>query len=570
MEENEIRLKDILFYTLRKWRIIVIFALACAILVGSFVVIDRALDLADEKKMATWQAKYELARNTYWESIHRLEREISENERLAAEAKEAIELLNTAKTDHEMQIADLEADIVYYEALIADYQTTISQLREKCTDLEYYLEYRKEQNENSLLMAIDPYNVCVYESYLRVDSGYQIQPDSTYQDPDPTAELRQTYRLLVSNTEFYQNMIEALSLETEVRYLTEVISVETYSTKSLRVHVIAKEEAWAKKVGDYIVKAIKDAHTHVSSSIAAHDLTEYNANSYSVVDLSIYTKQSAHLQEATNYETQIREIDVTILNTEAEARLLGADIRTFRQQIQEIKLAIAQLPIQAQTLEQQINGYNGANVKLKADRLALLETPEPQYAGPTLANLTVAFVKYAAVGAAVGAFVTALYFAAIAAFGSKLLSPGQICESTGSKFFGFWPKKGKKLFAFIDNWLDRLAGNGAKNMASDLATDLVLSNIKLACADSKKVLLCGGAPRATLDALTSAVKALLPGAEIFTGGIISNDPDVVRGLMECDAVILVEQLDRSGMHAATELKDRIQDMNKPLLGVILT
>ena len=43
MQEKEISLKDMLFCALRKWRKIVIFAIICAILMGSVVAGFRAI-----------------------------------------------------------------------------------------------------------------------------------------------------------------------------------------------------------------------------------------------------------------------------------------------------------------------------------------------------------------------------------------------------------------------------------------------------------------------------------------------------------------------------------------------
>jgi 4-hydroxy-3-methylbut-2-enyl diphosphate reductase IspH len=106
-------------------------------------------------------------------------------------------------------------------------------------------------------------------------------------------------------------------------------------------------------------------------------------------------------------------------------------------------------------------------------------------------------------------------------------------------------------------------------MTPECATDLVLSNALVACKDQKKILLCGGASEKIIAEMADAMKAQLPGVEVICGTTISSDPAVVRGVAECDAVILVEQLDCSGINAALQLKNRAKAINKPVLGVVL-
>jgi hypothetical protein len=68
--------------------------------------------------------------------------------------------------------------------------------------------------------------------------------------------------------------------------------------------------------------------------------------------------------------------------------------------------------------------------------------------------------------------------------------------------------------------------------------------------------------------LAEAVKAQLQNVEVLSGGTIEADPAVVRGVANCDAVILMEQLNRSSINAAVALKERSQAMEKAVLGVI--
>ena len=77
---------------------------------------------------------------------------------------------------------------------------------------------------------------------------------------------------------------------------------------------------------------------------------------------------------------------------------------------------------------------------------------------------------------------------------------------------------------------------------------------------SGTILLCGGAAKETVAEIAQAMKAQLPNLEVISGGTVGSDPAVVRGLAECDAVILVEQLDQSDINAAMQLKARAKEL----------
>ena len=573
MQETEFSFSDMLFGALRKWRKAIVFAIVCAILVGAVVAAVRVVEMNDPEKVEKWQTEYDVAYGAYWAAIHEFDRQISANERLAAQAQISIERLNLQKTEYEAQLKDLDEQIKLYEARIKDYEASIASLEHEKERLEYYLNYRKEHNANNLLMKINPYKVNVYDVYFRVDSHYQILPDMTEQNTDPTAEMLQMYRLAVTNTKFYQQMIEHQDLKTEVRYLTDVISVDNYGTNSIRVRVISDSAEWAENVGKYIAKAIEDEYTNVQNLIGTeepHSLERYKTISYETVDNSIYSTQYNYNQEVLNYEASIRNVDASILNTDASIRSINADIRSLKQRIEEINLTLANMPLNIKELEESIADYNDDNFEFRTEQLELLKKPEPEYGGYTPVSVITGFVKFAIIGGVVSAILAFVYFAIVGILKGKVLSSKAVSEAVNVEFFGYWPKATKKkAFAFVDGFIDNMSGCTVKGMSSETATELVVSNIAVACAESKKVMLCGGASKEVIAEVANAVKAQLPDVEVICGGTIGLDPVVVRGVAECDSIVLVEQLDESALDAAVRLKERAQAMNKPVLGVVV-
>ena len=569
MQETELNLKDLFCCVLRKWRKIVIFALICTMLGGLVGAVVRIIFMNDAEKVELWETEFEIEHGMYWAAISDVERKIAENDRLASMAELELANFETRKADFEAQKTDLKSQIDYSNILIQNYEANNEQLLREREQLDYYLAYRKEQNEKSLLMWIDPYNVNVYEVYLRVDSGYEILPEYTYQNIDPTAEILQTYRLLVSKTNFFDQMITDLKLNTEVRYLTEVINVSNYNTNSLCIRVMSDSAAWAKTVAEYVSDSLLAAHGHVEASIAEHKITEYNSIAYSAVDLSVYSKQQSYIQEAIDYEESIRDVNTSILNNEAEIREIHADIRDFTYQIEQLDLAIEHLPLDKQAKEDEIGNYRDANYELRKESIKLREEPEPEYDGDSPISVLIAFIKFALVGGVAGVFIAAVYFVVAAVLSGKILSSEQLCSAMQCDFFGVWPRKHKKFLGSVDRWADRVSGNAAKDTTLEGATNLVLSNASVSCGSMKKILLCGGAAKETVAEIAQAMKAQLPNLEVISGGTVGSDPAVVRGLAECDAVILIEQLDQSDINAAMQLKNRANAMNKPILGAVL-
>ena len=570
MQEREISISDMLFCALRKWRKAIVFAIVCAILAGAVVAVMRVIDINDPEKVEKWQTEYEVKYGAYWAEINEFDRQIQANERLVAHTQSNIERLNRQKIEYEAQLEDLKAQLPLYEDRITSYEKSIASLEHELETLKYYLNYIEERNDKSLIMAINSYDVKVYEIYLRVDSGYEILPGNTYQDIDPTPELLQTYSLLVSNNEFFEKMISDLKLNTEVRYLTELISIGGYGVNSLRVRVISDQADWAKKVAEYISNAIEKAKGDVEKSIAEHDLQKYNTNEYSLVDTGVYSIQQNYKQEVLNYEASIRGVNTSILNTDASIRSVNAEIRALNQQIDELNLTLSDMPLELKALEDAIAGYNDANFGFRTEQLELLEEPEPKYEGYTTISVFTGFIKFAIIGGAVSAILAFAYFAIVGIMKGKALSSKSVSEVVNVEFFGFWPKTSKKkAFDFIDKWIDTVSGCVVKGMSPEVATELVLSNATVACAESKKVMLCGGADKAVIAEVAEAMKKQLTGVEVISGGTISVDPVVVRGVAECDAIILVEQLDKSGLDEAVKLKERAQAMNKPVLGVVV-
>lgn len=565
MQETELRLSDLLVLLLRKWRSIVIVGLVLALCLGIGAVAVRVISLNIPSELERMQAEYEVAYGQYWSAIDTVERKIRNNENYVEQAKSDLEDLTRKKENYEYDIEDLKADIEYYSLQVIDLEKNIEVLEIEKENAQYRLSYRNEQNEQSLIMEIDPYDVKISEIFLRVDAGYQIIPGSVYQDPDPTEELMQTYRLLVANAEFYEKMIADLGLDTEVRYLTEVVSVISYNSNSLRVRVIGDNQEKVQQMAEYLCNALLENHSTVTETVAEHTIDIYSRRDYSVVEMEIFNQQQAYLKEATDLEGTIRELDAEILNTQAAIRQTRADMREFEDDIENIKATIANLPVKEEDLNSIIADYQDEINQLRIERLDLLKKDVPSEPGITVMGALIRFVKYAVIGGVVGVLLSFIWIIFTAVASGKVLSAKQVAASYGIAAFGVWPAGEDKdrPFAFVDRWVNRVAG------CTDADAELVCANIAASVASDARILICGDADEKYISEIAADLKKKYAAMDIVAAGSYITDPKTVEGLTSCDAVVLVEKVYRSKMDAIYALKERAQTMDKPIVGMVL-
>ena len=570
MQETELRLGDIFMLLLRKWRAVLCVALIAAVIFGAGSVALRWFTLQDPDQLELLQAEYEIAYNKYQNSIESVERQIRSNTSYLSQAKEKLEDLARKKENYQLDIEDLQANIDSYQLQINNMTENIASLKSEKQQAEYQLNYYNEQNANSLFMKIDPYDVKTSEIFIRVDSGYQIIQDATNQYLSPTEEIIQTYCLLATNAAFYESMIADLAIDTEVRYLTELITVEKYNGSSLRICVVGLEEELVRNIAEYVCDAIVENHASVQSSVVAHTLDIYSRRTYSVVNIDLYELQQQHLLNSRNLETTIRELDATILNIEASIRQANADIRSFEDQIEEVKLNIYNIPILEEELENSIVTYSNTISQLNLKKLDLMNSDAPSKPGMTVVSALIRFVEFGIIGGLLGAVFAVVWLITVAISRHKVMSAKVVATALNTGYLGTWPaaQSSKKQTILsrcarvIDSWVERIADNGKAD------ANFVCANIATAIGQGT-VLLCGTARQEKITQIAEEIQKQYPTTKVIAAGSIAEDPNAITGLSNCDAVVLVEELYVSNMGTLEQAWERSSALNKEILGIVL-
>lgn len=503
MRYQGITFRELCVIMLRRWRGIMIFALILAVLAGGTIGGKRAVGLYRETSKSDEQRQQE-----------------------------------EAAVLKELDAKQLEADSL--RAQVSAKESLITQLQEKNDRLEKDLADRTDQVANSVYMKLDPYYIPVCETYFRVDTGYQIMPGMAYQTPDQTKEILGAYEVIFSNNEFLQQMIDDLDLQTEPRYIYDVVVVAPYhDTSSLILRVSGETEEWVKKVTDYVCDHIMDSQAHVAATVGSHTLTKYFSKQYIGLSPDLFEAQERQRTAMNDIRNDILSTNSTIIETQDSLSALRDELSALEGEIAAIQ-------------------------------------SNPSASAYTIHSVISGFVKFAVLGLVMGIVLGAVMVLVLDTFTGRLLSVEQCTALTSAVFFGTWlsdPKK-KNVFSAlgrkIDGWVARLGGTAFAGMTSEKAKELVLSNLEAATsAFSGTLLLCGGAPAEKLQEIAAALQERKPDLKISCSGALSTDAATVQNLSVCDGVVLVESFKTSRANNISVFYDRASAQDKPTLGFVL-
>ena len=122
--------------------------------------------------------------------------------------------------------------------------------------------------------------------------------------------------------------------------------------------------------------------------------------------------------------------------------------------------------------------------------------------------------------------------------------------------------------AFIDRFINRLE-NIERIAKEGEAYRLISVNISSLAGQNRNILLTGTIDTNQLQKLTEAISPLLNELKLLAVSNISLTANSLKELTACDAVILVEERQKSRMDCIQREQDLIITLRKPVLGYIL-
>lgn len=245
--EEEINLKQLMVFVLRKWRTMIAAAVVLGLLLGGVKAAKGFIDLQDPEKVEESAKESELAQQNY----------------------------DTAKAQLTNQMAE-------YNRQIDDYQ---------------------KYQDNSLYMKIDPYAVYKESITYVVTTDYQILPNMTYQSLNWMGPVLSAYTTVANSVTLKDLSPEGrmgLSEEWDADSLEKLVKVETNANDGkLTITASAESEARAKAILQAVKEKVESNQENVAKAAGEHKLSLISEKSTVTVDQTIINDREARLRNIT-------------------------------------------------------------------------------------------------------------------------------------------------------------------------------------------------------------------------------------------------------------------------------
>ena len=249
-DEQMIYIKDLLFAALRRWRTVLAVTLLLALLLGLWKGVSGMGDVKDQA---------------------------------------APEVGNAAQQEAMLQ-----------------YETEKAALEQKAEAIAVSIENQKSYLDNSVLMQLDPSGY--YEAVLSLycETGYQIMPGMSYQNPDKTEAVLGAYQAVILGNASLAAMAQQIG--TEPQYVSELLTVEfPEATDTLVICVKAPTEAAAEKLLSVLGTQVEAAYGQVQTAVSEHSLHVMEQSVSAQVDLTLADIQKKELNRITDLLTSLTE-----------------------------------------------------------------------------------------------------------------------------------------------------------------------------------------------------------------------------------------------------------------------
>lgn len=246
--EEEIDLKDLLFYELYKWRPIILIALILSVLFGG----------------------YKVARETVFK----------QNE------------------DIVMDTAEFEKEKVNYERMVAIYEREIANLEKLVINQKDYLEY-------SVLMNISAYEKpeASADIFVKLDDSEWLQGVEMV-NLDPTDSIVKAYASNIAQNIEWNELVDKLGVD-EI-YLKELVSTSIdYASNTIRVGVCYSDLETADRILDEILQQTEQAQRDIYASLGKHTILVMNRASGVTNDTTLADRQKNINDRASNYQKNL-------------------------------------------------------------------------------------------------------------------------------------------------------------------------------------------------------------------------------------------------------------------------
>lgn len=298
----------------------------------------------------------------------------------------------------------------------------------------------------------------------------------------------------------------AKEVNLDAKYLTEIVSIETDLGHILSITVSWTDDAGAQAIMAALVAHTQSYHDVLSETVGEHTLTVVLDTVGSVVDPGVFDRQEQENSQLENYELQLAEKDV------------------------ELRGLV-----------------------------------EPVIGEVSVSGILKTGIKWAVLGGIAGVVLVAALCCFAYVFSDKVYCGTDVQARCGVRVLGSL-SSGKRIDP-ITRHIRRAEG---RIVADPNEVPVLLQETLLQYArGAANVLVTGDMKPELVESCTARLQEGLTDVKLTACGSILEDVNAVRGLSQCDAVLLLEKCGSSRYHRISREMAQINDANKPLMGCII-
>lgn len=180
------------------------------------------------------------------------------------------------------------------------------------------------------------------------------------------------------------------------------------------------------------------------------------------------------------------------------------------------------------------------------------------------------FKKWVLIGFAAGILVSMFCYAMSYTSSDKIRRERELKERYGYHLLGVFRQRRKRRFlSCIDRQLEKWEGY-SKQISEEETYRIIAANITNLVSEGGLILITGTVDIERLQEFSSVILAQLSeNISLMTGAYMNENADTLEALAECDAVILVEERNKSSRAKIQREQDNIEAFGKKVIGYVL-
>ena len=407
---------------------------------------------------------------------------------------------------------------VQYESELKVYEDQIDACENAIKLIEDDIKKAEAEAKESYILRTAPNDYFKESIIYYVDAHYTFNANSAVQPMNPAGSIILAYRTLTLNDAFYTSVKTTLGEGVELSDVKNLIQLDTDEGRGfLQLTVCAKTKADVDKLYKLSKDYIESNYSKVNSTIAAHDLKV---------------------------------------------------VETFGIMGEGIKGATNNVIAVWDSYNAKINEYNNSIDGIRNSMKDLKEPEKPEGTEVSRVSLIVvakSAIKKGVLGAFVGAFLAAMYFAIMFIIRDNALSEDEIVRRYGLNILA-----SVKRFSGEGRWNKFLA----KMSGDDRRVNNVENAAKLAAINAESILgAAGNANKEVLlvghdNEMLNRLSGLMTGVKAVAGGNIMVDTDAVSKLADYENVVIAESKDSVSYSEIGRECERLKVLNKNVVGII--